>query len=165
VDHRRRYRGVRRGWFRRDCFHRAHAHPDPVPGGTDFRTDDIHVRRTWGAQRVCLRVRLPERVLLGERVIVPGHISVGQRVCVRLGACLPVAVRVPEPVPVRLSVAVPVRIDIRVSVRIGVVGIAISISIGKHIYISTPVFGTARVHAGEHTIVPSGIRFYVAAVD
>ncbi len=106
VDHRRHDRGGG-SRFRRDLFRRGeHAHPDSLPGGTDFLGAGIHVRRTWWCpRRVWLRVLLlgcrPERVLLSERsiVIVPGHDAAGEYVCIR--ACL--SVRVPESPLVPLS--------------------------------------------------------------
>ena len=76
--------------------------PRDSPPRTDVLSGIIHVRRTWRPWCVWLRVLLlgclPERVLLSERssVIVPGHVAVGERVRIRIGACLPVAVRVPS---------------------------------------------------------------------
>jgi hypothetical protein len=93
-----------RSCFRRDRFQRAHdAHPEPVPGSTDFLTDRI--RRTDALRCVCLagRVLLIE-VLLIEHIIVAWHISAGERVCIPLGVFIPVAdrIRIPELIPVRL---------------------------------------------------------------
>ena len=76
VGHRRPYRGIRRR-LRRDRFHRAHVHPDSLPGGTDFLNAGTHVIRTDDLWRVWLPVCLAERVLVSERIIVPGHVSVG----------------------------------------------------------------------------------------
>ena len=61
---------------------------------------------------LCVRllVCLPECVLLGERhnVFIPAHVSVGECVCIRICAQIPVAVRVPErPILVHLHVSVP----------------------------------------------------------
>ena len=99
--------------FRRDRFHRAHAHPGSVPGSTDFLTDRIHVGRTDALRRVYL----PGCVLLIESIIVPGHISVGGRVCIPIGVLIPVADRVgipvrlpdpdPDPVPFPVSIGPP----------------------------------------------------------
>jgi hypothetical protein len=86
--------------FRRDRFHRAHAHPGSVPGGTDFLIDRIHVARTDALRGVYL----PACVLLTESILVPGHISAGGRVCILIGVHIPVAdqVGIPELIPVRL---------------------------------------------------------------
>ena len=86
--------------FRRDRFHRAHAHPGSVPGGTDFLIDRIHVARTDALRRVYL----PGCVLLTESILVPGHISAGGSACIPIGVLIPVADRVgiPEVIPVRL---------------------------------------------------------------
>ena len=107
VDHRRHDRGGR-SRFRRDQSHRRKdTHPGSLPGGTDLLSAGIHVGRTWCPRcvwlRVLLLVCLPERVLLSERstVIVPGHISVSECVCIR--ACL--SVRVAESPLVPLSVS------------------------------------------------------------
>jgi hypothetical protein len=104
VDRWLRCRG-RRSEFRRDRFHRAPARPGPVPGGTDFLIDGIRVGRTDALRRLCLRAR----VLLSERIIVPGHTSAGERSCILRGAFVPVAdrIRIPEVIPVRLSDPVP----------------------------------------------------------
>ena len=88
VDHRRHDRGGR-SRLRHDLFRRGEdAHPESVPGRTDFLTGGIiHVRRTWHPRcvwlRVLLLVCLPERVLPGERssVIVPGHVSASDCAC------------------------------------------------------------------------------------
>ncbi len=146
---------------RRDRFRRAHAHPGSVPGGTDFLSGGIHVRRTGCPCRVCLLiwllVCLPEPVLVSERSIAPGRISVGECVFIPfLGACIPLAycvrVRVPEPIPVRLPVPVPVYIRLPVH-----------IAIDEHIIVGARGFVRASIHVGEHTLVRIGIRFYVAA--
>ena len=119
-------------------------HPEPVPRRTDVLSGGIHGRRTWRPRRIWLRVLLllgclPERVLLSERssVIVPGHVTVGERVRIRIGACRPVAVRVAQPPLVRLSVFVP---------DLGLAHIRVSGADADHIGIGlaehTSVFGT-----------------------
>ncbi len=92
-----------RSRYRRDRFRQAHAHPGSVPGGTDFLSG-VHDRRTGLPGRVCLCACLcacllgclRERVFAGERgiVIVPGRISAGEYVRIRI--------RVPEPPFARL---------------------------------------------------------------
>jgi hypothetical protein len=131
VDHWLPYRGIR-SRFRGDRFHWARAHPDPVPGSTDFRTDGIHVGRPDGLRRVCL----PARVLLSERIIVPGHISVGERVCIPVGAFIHVTDRIPEPFPD------PFRVHIRDPVHPG---------LSEHIPVVTCVFTPACRHPDEHS--------------
>ncbi len=147
-----------RSRYRRDRFQRAHAHPGSVPGRTDFLSG-VHARRTGLPGRVCLcaclLVCLRERVLAGERgiVIVPGRISVGEYVYIRI--------RVPEPPFVRLLDCVPV---------LGLAHIRVPDADADHIGIglaehtrdySTRIFstacivgacnfGTGRIHAGEH---------------
>ena len=147
---------------RRDRF-QGHTLTGSVPGGTDFLIGGIHVRRTGLPCRVCLcvclLVCLRERVLVCERsiVIVPGRISVGERVFTPLlRACIPLAycVRIPEPIPVRL----PLPIYIRLLVHIGVAN-----ANAEHIVVGACVFVRAPIHAVEHTLVRIGIRFYVAA--
>jgi hypothetical protein len=133
VAHRLPYRGIR-SRFRGDRFRRARARPDSVPGSTGFLTDSIHVGRPHGLRRVCL----PARVLLSERIIVPGHISVGERVCIPIGAFIQVADRIPEPFPVRLPN------PFRDPDRLG---------LSEHIPVVTCVFAPARSHADEHSTV------------
>jgi len=132
VDHRRHYRGVRRRRFRGDRFYRAHAYPGSIPGGPDFVTGGTRVGQTDSLQRACLAAR----VHLGERIIVPGNISAGQRVCFPIGAFIQVAdrIRIPEPIPV----CFPDPLADPVSVHIGL---------------------------GEHITVRGGIGFYVAGAD
>ena len=191
VDHRWHDRGGG-SRFRRDLLRRGeHAHPDSLPGGTDFLGAGIHVRRTWRCPRcVWLRVLLlgcrPERVLLGERstVIVPGHDAAGEFVCIR--ACLSVRVRVPESplVPLSVSDHGPAHVqgpdaDADADHSTTDIGTADygTADYGTPDYgtpdygtpdygtpdYGTPDFGTGRVHAGEHSIIRIGIRFYVAA--
>ena len=172
--------------FRRDRFQRAHAHPGAVPGGTDFLSGGIHDRRTGLPGRICLGDCLlicrPERVLVGEHsiVIVAGHISVGERVFIRIRACLPVAVRVPEPPFVRLSVPdlglglAYIRVPDADADHIGT-GFAEHTRVFSTRIFSTACtvggcnFGTGRIHAGEYRRASEhstgGVRFYVAAVD
>ena len=180
MDRRRPDRGGRRSRSGRDCPQRAHARPDSLPGGTDFLSAGIHGRRTWRPHRVCVRVRLlvcrPERVLLGERriVIVPGHVSVGERVCIRAG--IPVDVRVPEhqslvrlpdsdPDPGGLAYLHVPDADAHADAD------HIGTDLAEHTHVFGTynyrdcVFGTARIHTGEHSLVRSSIRFDVAAVD
>ena len=90
----------RRSQFRRDIFHRAHARPGPVPGRADFLFDATVARRTDAGRRACL----PVRFLLSERIIVSGHISIGERSCILIGACVQVTdrIRIPAAIPVRL---------------------------------------------------------------
>jgi hypothetical protein len=87
-----------RSYFRRDRFHRAHAHPGAVPGSTDFLIDRIHVGRTDVLRGVYLR----GCVRLIERIVGPGHISVGG--CVRI----PIGVLIPAADPVRIREFIPV---------------------------------------------------------
>jgi hypothetical protein len=188
VDHRRHDRGGR-SRFRRDLFRRGeHAHPDSLPGGTDLLGAGIHVRRTWWCPRcvwlrVLLLVCLSERVLLNERstVIVPGHISVSECVCIR--ACL--SVRVAESPLVSLPVS-----DLGTAyvqgpdsdadadhstADIGTADIGtadLRTADLRTPYLRAPDFGTAdfgtpdhgtgRIHAGERSIIRIGTRFYVA---
>jgi hypothetical protein len=180
VDHRRRGRGGRRSRSGRDCPQRAHPCPDSLPGGTDFFSAGLHVRRTWRPQRVCVRVRLllcrPERVLLGERiiVIVPGDVSADERVCIC--AYLPVAVRVPEhPILVRLPDPHPhPHPDLGLAYTHVPDADADADHIGTVVAEHTHIFGTynfrtclfgARVHDGEHSRVGAGIRFHVGSVN
>ena len=58
-------------------------HPDSLPGRTDFLSGGIHVRRAGRPRRICLPVRFPERVLLVERIIVPGLVRAGDHARVR----------------------------------------------------------------------------------
>ena len=164
--------------YRRDRFRRAHAHPGSVPGGTDFLSAGIHVRRTGLPGRVCLcaclLVCFRERVLAGERsiVIVPGRISAGERVYIRI--------RIPEPPFVRLPVSVlglglahirvpdadADHIDIGLAEHTRVFSTRI---VGTACIVGACNFGTGRIHAGEHRRASEhstgGVRFYVAAVD
>ena len=196
MDHRWHDRGGG-SRFRRDLLRRGeHAHPDSLPGGTDFLSAGIHVRRTWWCPRcVWLRVLLlgcrPERVLLSERsiVIVPRHVAVGECVCIR--ACLSVRVRVPESplVPLSFSDLGPAHVqgpdadadadhstpDIGTA-DIGTADLGTADlgtpDLGTPDFgtpdLGTPDFGTCnfgtgRIHAGEHSIIRIGTRFYVAA--
>lgn len=143
VDHRRPYRGIRRSRFRGDRFHRAHAYPGSVPGGPDFLTDGTRVGRTDGFQRACF----PAGVRLADRIIVPGHISAGERVCVPIGAFIPVADRI--------GIPEPVRIPDPVSVVLG---------LGEHVPVVSYVVVPARIH-DEHLTVRIGIGFYEAGAD
>jgi hypothetical protein len=188
MDHRRHDRGGG-SRFRRDLLRRGeHAHPDSLPGGTDFLSAGIHVRRTWWCpRRVWLRVLLlgcrPERVLLGERstviVIVPGHVAVGERVCIRAY----LSVRVPESplVPLSFSDLGPGHVqgpdadpdaDHISTTDIGTADLRaadIRAADLRAADLRTPDFGTCnfgtgnigtgRIHAGK----PSIIRIYVAA--
>jgi hypothetical protein len=190
VDHRRHDRGGR-SRFRRDHSRRGkHPHPDSLPGGTDLLSG-IHVGRTWRCSgRVWLRVLLPgclpERVLLSERsaVIVPGRISAGEHACIR--ACLSARVRVPEPPLVPLSGS-----DLGTAYVQGPDANADAdhstpderapdfgtSNFGAPNFgapdfgapdfgtsnFGTSNFGTGRIHAGEHTIIRSGARVWVAA--
>ena len=166
--------GCRR--FRRDRFQRAHAHPGSVPGGTDFLSGGIQVQRTGLPCRVWLLVCFSERLLVGERsiVIIPGRISVGERVYIRIRACLLFAdrIRVPEPPFVRLPVSDPdlglayiqgpdadadadhISTDIGAAEHTGVFGIR---------NLGTRNFATARIHVGEHSIICIGTCVCVAA--
>jgi hypothetical protein len=91
-----------RSYFRRDRFHRAHAHPGSVPGSTDFLIDRIHVGRTDVLRGVYLR----GRVRLIERIVGPGHISVGGCVRIPIGVLIPAdQVRIREFIPVCLPEA------------------------------------------------------------
>ena len=196
MDHRWHDRGGG-SRFRRDLLRRGeHAHPDSLPGGTDFLGAGIHVRRTWWCpRRVWLRVLLlgcrPERVLLGERsiVIVPGHVAVGERVCIR--ACLSVRVRVPESplVPLSFSDLGPAHVqgpdadadadhstpDIGTpdigTADLGTADLGTpdlrTADLGTPDFgtcnFGTCNFGTGRIHAGEHSIIRIGTRVCVAA--
>jgi hypothetical protein len=152
MDRRRHRHSIRRSRFGHDRFVRARAHPGAVPGGIDVLSGGVRGRRTGWPGRVCLRVRLPARVLLGERsiVIVPGHVAVGvgERVCIPLRACIPL------PDPIRVPEAIPVSFPVRVGV-----------AIGEHIAVGTYVFVPARLYAGEHLTVRIGIRFPIVAVS
>jgi hypothetical protein len=91
-----------RSYFRRDRFHRAHAHPGSVPGSTDFVIDRIHVGRTDVLRGVYLR----RCVRLIERIVGPGHISVGGCVRIPIGVLIPAdQVRIREFIPVCLPEA------------------------------------------------------------
>jgi hypothetical protein len=135
--------------FRRDRFHRAHAHHDSVPGGTDFRIDGSHLGGTGGLRRVCR----PARDLLGGHIIVAGHISVGEHAGIPVGICIQVAgrIRIPEPVPVRHPDPDPIALP----------------NSDPHAEPSTVVtsgiFGPADNHADEHITVRTSIG--VAGAD
>ena len=90
----------RRSQFRGDRFHRTHARAGPVPGSTDFLFDGIHAARTDAGRRACFTPRF----LLSERAIVSGHISIGERSRILIGAFVQVAdrIRIPEAIPVHL---------------------------------------------------------------
>ena len=146
---------------RRDRFRRAHAHPGSVPGGTDFLSGGIHVRRTGCPCRVCLLiwllVCLPEPVLVSERSIPPrAHLSRRVRLHPLPRRMHPTRLLRPrprpQPIPVRLPVPVPVYTRLPVH-----------IAIDEHIIVGARGFVRASIHVGEHTLVRIGIRFYVAA--
>ena len=169
---------------RSDRFRRAQVHPGSVPGGTDFLSAGIHVRRTGlpGRVRVCVRLLLcpRKRVLAGERsiVIIPGPTSAGERVRIRIRIRFADRVRVPEPPFVRLSVPVPVpglahiRVPDADADHIGT-------GLAEHTRVFSTAcivgarnfgarnFGTGRIHAGEHRRASEhstgSVRFYLAA--
>jgi hypothetical protein len=183
VDHRRHDRGGR-SRFRRDLFRRGeHAHPDSLPGGTDFLSAGIHVRRTWWCPRcvwlrVLLLVCLPERVLLSERsiVIVPGHDAAGECVCLR--ACLSVHVPESPRVPLSVSDLGPAHVQgpdadadadhstaDHSTADIGTADIGTADLRAPDFGtpdLRAPDFGTGRNHAGEHRIIRIGTRVCVA---
>jgi hypothetical protein len=153
---------------RRDRFRPARAHPGPVPGGTDFLSGD-HARRTEFPGRACLcaclLACLRERVLVGERSIVtiPGRISAGERVGIRIRVSEQPFVRLPDCVPVlglahiRGADADADHIDADLaehtrvfSTRIvGTACIVGACNFGTCNF-GTCNFGTGRIHAGEH---------------
>ena len=157
-----------------DRFQQARAHPRSVPGGTDFLSAGIHARRTGlpCRVRVCLLICLRERVFAGERgiVIVPGRISAGERVYIRI--------RVPEPPFARLLNCVLGLAHIRVpdadADHIGT-GLAEHTRDYSTRIVSTACiagacnFGTGRIHADQHRRASEhstgGVRFHVAAAD
>ncbi len=167
---------------RRDRLRPARTHPGPVPGGTDFPSGAIHARRTGLPRRVslcaCLLIWLlvcrRERVLAGERsiVIVPGHISAGEHVHIRIRIREPPFVRLPDCVPVlglahiRGADADADHIDIGLAKHTRVFSTRI---VGTACIVGACNFGTGRIHAGEHRRASEhstgGVRFYVAAVD
>jgi hypothetical protein len=147
-----------RSRVRRDHFHRAHARPGPVPGGTDFLIGGIHAGRPDALRGACL----PVRFLLSERIIVPGHISAGERVRILIGAFVPVAdrIRVPEVIPVRLPDPDPDPFHVVPVSEPDPVGIP-DPHPGPFLIVLVP----ARIHADERTVVRIGIRVYVAGTD
>jgi hypothetical protein len=146
-----------RSRFRRDRFHRAHARPGPVSGRTDFLIGGIHTGRADALRQACL----PARVLLSERIIIPGHISADQRICVLVGTFVPVADRigVPEVISVRLPDPDPDPFH--------VVPEPDPVGIGLHDPGSDPflVHVFARIRADERTSVRIGIGFYVTGAN
>ena len=145
---------------RRDRIHRAYARLGPVPGGTDFLLGGIHAGRTDALRGTCL----PSRFLLGERIIVPGRTSVGERVCILIGAFVPVAdrIRIPEPDPVCVPDPDLDPDDI------------VSVPEPDHVGVPDPdpdpdpdriVPVPARIHADERAFVRIGIGFRVTEAD
>ena len=147
VGHRLSSRGIRRRWFRRERFRRAHARPDPVRGGsTELLADAGAVRacRADDPRPVCLAVSVPERVPRRDRIVV--RTSAGERISVPVRAYILVAQRVRE----------HIRIPVRVSV---------GLYVGTRVDVATRVFVPAYVHAGEHRRVRIGIRVFVVAAS
>ena len=129
--------GIRGRRLRRDRFHRARAHPDPVwGGGTDLLTDAIGAGRTDDPGPVCLAVCLPERVLHRGPIVV--RTSAGQCVSISIRAHIPVAQRA------RVAEQIRTLVSVRVSVSVG-------IYVGTRVDIGTRVFVTAYGRADQHS--------------
>jgi hypothetical protein len=147
-----------RSHFRRDRIHRPHAGPGPVPGGTDFLDGGIHAGRGDALRRACL----PVHILLSERVIVPEHLSAGQRARILIGAFVPVAdrIRISEVIPIRLTDPDPDPDHVVAVPEPDPVGVPDSHPDPFRVF---PV--PDRVHADERAFVRIGLRFCVAAAD
>ena len=170
MDHRRHYCGVRRGRFRRDRL-QGHA-PTPAQSQAALTTSPTAPTPGGGSgpSLVRLRVRLPERVLLGKRFGLPGHNSAGQHVSVPFRAYIPLAEPVDVYLGVRLDVYLGVGVDVhlyvylRVAVGISVASASLGIDVGEHILlVGAPAPIDARFHVGRHIPVSVGTRFHVAA--
>jgi hypothetical protein len=147
-----------RSHFRRDRIHRAHAGPGPVPRGADFLIGGSHA----GRRDALRRARLTVHILLTERIIVPEHISAGQRARILVGAFVPVAdrIRIPEVIPVRLADPDPDANHVVAVPEPDPVGVP-----DPHPDPFRVVPVPARVHADERAFVRIGLRFYVAGAD
>ena len=149
VGHRLSSRGIRGRRLRRDRFHRAHAHPDPVRGGgTDLLTDATGAGRSVDPGPVCLAVCLPERIPHRGPIVV--RTSAGQ--------CVSIPIRAYILVAQRARVAEQIRTLVRVRVSV-CVNVSVNVSVG--IYVGTRVFVTVYVRAGQHSPARIGIRVVV----
>ena len=137
-----------------------------VPGPSLAEAIHDHGRPRCAWLRVLLPGCLPERVLPGERssVIIPGHVTAGERACLRIRACLPAGVRLPQPPLVRLPVPDPGLAHVQgPDPDADHIGADLDTDTDTD-HLSTDIAEHTHVgHVGGHSIIRIGTRVWVAA--